>query len=288
MTRPIPAAGEAMSCSRRSLLSALPGLAAATAIPAVLDGPRTASAASDHPAASVRIQENPDLLRAYDRLLAARAEAAAAEDALEWLADEWKHLWPLAPEELLRGANAQYEVNWKPSAERDIIGRYLVRDTSVLTTRMSRAHRQESPQTCFSVLNSSEALETLDDWKRHVPKGRTEKSLASNRAFKEKAIEEFERKLALAEKYEAETDHLRRIAGVDDARNRVATARGNLHRAEHDVSLIPAFALEGLRIKAEAIKASDIPDTLLAHDSPLGNMARILQSILDVAERTSA
>ncbi len=286
MTRPIPAGGEAMPCSRRSLLSALPGLAAASAIPAVLHGPRTASAASDHPAASVSIQENPDLLRAYDEFLAARAEAAAAEDALEWLADEWKHLWPLAPEELLLGANAQYHSS-KDSAERDIIGRYLIRDTSMLTTRMSRTHRQETPQTCFAVLSSSQAMETLDGWKRHIPKGRTEKSLASNRAFMEKAIETFERKLALAEKYEAETDSLRRAAGVDDAKNRVAATRGKLHRAEHEVSLIPAFTLEGLRIKAEAIR-SDIPDVLLAHNSPLGCLSRIIQSILDVAGRTSA
>ncbi|MFX7329178.1 hypothetical protein ABTI69_20540, partial [Acinetobacter baumannii] len=41
--------------------------------------------------------ENPELIAAYERFVAARAERAAAEDALEWLADEWRHLWPLAP-----------------------------------------------------------------------------------------------------------------------------------------------------------------------------------------------
>lgn len=68
--------------------------------------------------------ENPDLLQAHERMIAARTELADAKSALEWIADEWRHLWPLAPEELLGGANAGFS---DTTAERDIVGNRVAR-----------------------------------------------------------------------------------------------------------------------------------------------------------------
>ncbi|MDX3930301.1 MAG: hypothetical protein QHC90_31575, partial [Shinella sp.] len=173
------------------------------------------AAAAAIPPAAVEVaasgmQENPELLAAYKRFKAARAEVAAAKDALEWLVDEWRHRWPLAPEELLCCANAHvFGGTAHENAERDIAGNFLIRDTSSLTKRFTREMRQKTPETCFSIVSAKEAEERLAEWRQQTPAGRTEKALARNRAYRDDAIQRWQRKLELAREYEAETARLR-------------------------------------------------------------------------------
>ncbi len=89
-----------MKTTRRTFL----GGVAAASIPVNVSVATTTDQAS---AATSKLKaENRDLLVAFKRLQSAQRELWDAEDALVWIADEWRHLWPLAPEELLGIANA--------------------------------------------------------------------------------------------------------------------------------------------------------------------------------------
>lgn len=226
-------------------------------------------------------KENPDLLRAYEALLAARAEQEDAKEALEWLADEWRHVWPLAPEELLRSANAD-KYGHRDNAERDIAGRFLKRDTSALTTRFSRKSRERPPVTCFSILTAEEASETIEIWTRQSPKGRTEKALERNRANRARIISEYQHKLALALDYEEETARLREASGVEQVKQRIAAANTNLRKVCGDISNIPARTQTGLHIKAEALNIDRVYDDFLTETGLFGEVARFIQSVRDL------
>ena len=161
--------------SRRALLM---GLAAASTAAAVVVAPDAHGAvvAQAHGISGDQA-ENPELISAYDKFCDACAELKEAQDTLEWLADEWRHQWPLAPEELLLGANAQ-DGRYTMPAERDIIGRYLVRDTSDLTKRLAPKFRRENWKTCFVIRTANEERQRLERLRRSTPTGRTEKALA--------------------------------------------------------------------------------------------------------------
>lgn len=262
--------------SRRSLLL---GMAAAS----VAVVPTPARAASD--SAATPVGENPELVAAYDRFKEAWAELKTAKANLDWLADEWRHRWPLAPEEILLNANAQNDFHVPAGAETDIVGRRLLRDTSTLTKRLSRDFRGKARQTCFTLRTSEKAREMRDRWERTVPKGRTEKSLARNRAFREEAIRECTRDLALAEQYEAETARLRAESGVAMVLQRVKDADRKLNATAAEVSFLPALTLEGVGMKATAasIGAHDLIKLVVLEDkSPLGQIARLVGSVLQV------
>ncbi|TBH34685.1 hypothetical protein ELG66_01500 [Rhizobium leguminosarum] len=266
--------------SRRSLLL---GMAAASTAAAVAVAPTPARSASDSVAAPMG--ESPELVAAYDRFSEACAELKTAKANLDWLADEWRHRWPLAPEELLLNANADDNRHSTAGAERDIIGRFLLRDTSTVTKRLSREFREKTRQTCFTLLTSEKARELLDRWERHAPKGRTEKSLARNLAFREEAIKDCTRDIALAEQYEAETARLRAESGAAQALQRVKDADRKLNAAAAEVSFLPALTLEGVGMKATAasIGAHDLIRLVVLEDkSPLGQIARLVGSVLQV------
>ncbi|EJC66115.1 hypothetical protein Rleg5DRAFT_1822 [Rhizobium leguminosarum bv. viciae WSM1455] len=281
----IPAIAEGMpNATRRALLW---GLAAASTAAAVAVAPdahganvvRAPSLASDQ-------AENPELISAYDKFYDACAELNEAQDALEWLADEWRHQWPLAPEELLLNANAQ-DNRQSTAAERDIIGRFLLRDTSTVTKRLSREFREKTRQTCFTLLTSEKARELLDRWERHAPKGRTEKSLARNLAFREEAIKECTRDIALAERYEAQTARLRTISGVDAAQARARDASTRMRKAADEVSRCDARTMAGLGMRADAltVTASDLMKLTESDGTPLGQLTRLVKSVVEVAGR---
>lgn len=265
--------------SRRSLLL---GMAAASAAVAV--APTPARPASESAAAPMG--ENPELVAAYDRFSEACTELKTAKANLDWLADEWRHRWPLAPEELLLNANADDKRHSTAGAERDIIGRFLLRDTSTVTKRLSREFREKTRQACFTLLTSEKAREQLDRWERHAPKGRTAKSLARNLAFREEAIKDCTRDIALAEQYEAETARLRKASGADVALQRVKDADRKLNSAAAAVSFLPALTLEGVGMKATAagIGAHEMIKLVSEDKSPLGQLARLAGSVLQVTK----
>lgn len=267
--------------SRRALLL---GLAAASTVAAVAVAPEARGEETTITAPAPA--ENPELVAAYDNFQAACIELKTAVNDLEWLADEYRHRWPLAPEELLLNANAQENRFSTVVAERDIIGRFLLRDTSVLTKRLARNFRESTPETCFTLLATEKAREMLKRWEQHVPTGRTEKSLARNRAFREEAIRDCERDLALAARYEAETSRLRKEAGADVALKRVKDADEKVNAAAAEVSFLPALTLEGLRMKASAanVGASELKRLVSEDSTPLGQLARLVTSVLQLTK----
>ncbi|CDN96055.1 hypothetical protein [Agrobacterium tumefaciens] len=272
-----------MKTTRRTFL----GGAAAASLPVTAGTCVAVTAIQAEAATSAPVAENSDLLAAYARLQDAQAELHAAQDALEWIADEWRHLWPLAPEELLLGAHAGY---WGRSdgAERDIVGRLLVRDTSALCKRFSKRQRQETPTACFFVMASDDVEETLEALRNRKPGGKSEKTLAKSRADLEAAIDRFEHKLVLAQEYETSTAMLREAAGVDAAKRRINDAETSVAVISSEISKLPAFTHEGLVIKADAIRASGIFEALRRSEGVLPEMARFIEQVIAMGGRTSA
>ncbi|MDK4726406.1 hypothetical protein [Rhizobium phaseoli] len=273
--------------SRRALLL---GFTAASAITVVAVAPNAQGAVvSPELGISGDQAENPELITAYERFYEACAELKDAKDRLEWLADEWRHQWPLAPEELLLGANAQ-DGRYILPAERDIIGRYLVRDTSDLTKRLAPKFRRENRKTCFVLRTADEERDLLKRWVQSKPTGRTEKALERNRAYKIKAIQECELRIQLAEQYEAETARLREVSGADAARQSVRDADARLRKAADDVSKCEARTLIGLGMKADAltVTAGELLKLTKSDATPLGQLSRFVTSVAEVAGRASA
>ncbi|MGO7836934.1 hypothetical protein [Rhizobium johnstonii] len=281
-------AGEALaielpSMSRRKLLLGM-GAASAAAVAIAPD----AYGAAVGQGFSGDQAENPELIVAYQKFNDACAQLEEARNSLEWLADEWRHQWPLAPEELLHGANAQDGRGTMP-AERDIVGRYLIRDTSELTKRLAPKFRRETRNTCFAICTANEERKLLQRWKKSTPTGRTEKALARNRAYRVKAIRECELRIHLADQYEAETARLRLVSGADAARLRVRGADILLQKAADEVSKCQACTVAGLRMKADAltVTAGALMKITKSDDSPLGQIARFIESVAEVAGRAS-
>lgn len=280
-------AAELPTMSRRKLLL---GMAAASTAAAVAVAPHAHGAVVGNTYnVSVDQAENLELISAYDAFDVARAELKEAQDSLEWLADEWRHQWPLAPEELLLGANAQ-DGRYILPAERDIIGRYLVRDTSDLTTRLAPKFRRENRKTCFVIRTANEERGHLKRWVQSKPTGRTEKALERNRAYRIKAIQECQLRIQLAEQYEAETARLRRVSGADAARQNESDAYARLQKAADDVSQCEARTIVGLGMKADAlmVTASELMKIPKSDSSPLAQLARFVTSVAEVAGRASA
>jgi hypothetical protein len=256
-----------MKTTRRTFIA---GLAAAS-VPA---GTVVAVNATQAAAAYQSAQENPELIASYDRFLAARDEVTAAKDALEWLVDEWRHRWPMAPEEILGFANAD---NYTAGAERDIAGRILKRDTS------------DFRSACFTVNEPDWFQYIVDKWEKPRT-GRTEKALVRNRAHQAKVLAEYRHKLKLSEEYFTETARLRAASGVDKIKQRVKAAEAVLTKACTDVSHEPAYTTEGLRLKAEALHAQDDGLAIYMRDKggALGGMARFIEATLSVVGMTPA
>lgn len=231
-------------------------------------------------------QENPDLLAAYDRFLASRDEVVAANDALEWLVDEWRHLWPPAPIEILGFANAD---EYTETAERDIAGHIRERDTAELRRKFTAEWLEKHPRACFSVNPPEWLQETIKAWEKPRT-GKTEKALARNLAQQSKVLSEYRQKHRLSEEYHAETARLREASGVEQVKRRIETAEAELDRACTDVSYEPARTIHGLRLKAEVLQVQDdgMAIYMRGKGGSLGGMARFIDSALDVIGRASA
>lgn len=233
--------------NRRTMLRGLAAATAATAAP-VAAVAATSIVPVDGP------HESPELVAAYRELIASIAERKAATDALDWLAAEYRHLWPLAPEELLSGANA-HRHDCRNLAERDIAGRYIMRDVATMTKTVSRRFREANVSTCFSVDTSDQIAEWLERWRANTPKGRTVTALARATERRRDMINKLEGKLALAKRYEAETDKLIKAAGALAKRDREAQADRRFILAVYTIERIPALTMAGVWMKADAKRA---------------------------------
>lgn len=273
-----------MKTTRRTFL----GGVAAASIPATAGVCVAVTAIQTEAAAPAAIAENPKLLDAFERLTTAQAALAEAESALEWIADEWRHRWPLAPEALLGLGNADRGYGSHDDAERDIIGRYLRRDTSTLTDRLSARMRRANPTLCFSV----PTVETIEEKIRGVQKwknrGRTEATREKQRIHAARLIEKFKSDIELSRKYYAETDRLRKAAGVAEAKARIDRAKRAYFLASSEVSHLPAFGPEGRKIKLAALVGSGFMEDFCRTPGIIGEMARFIQLEYDVQRGISA
>lgn len=269
-----------MKTTRRTFIG---GIAAAS-VPTV-----SVAAVAVKPAALEEVPENPGLLKAYQRFLDARSEQVAAKDALEWLVDEWRHRWPLAPEEILGGANADGRFGSAPdNAERDIAGRFVFRDTAPLTTRLTRKMRGRNPRLCFSIETPEQIQAGIDRWQTPRP-GRTAASIARNLVEQQRILAKYRAALPLSRAYHAETERLRKASGVAQVTHRIKVAETAFDRACRDVSHEKAYTFEGLRMKAEVLQVHDngLAIHLLPKGGAIGGMARFIEATLDVIGRAS-
>lgn len=269
------------SITRRNLLKQSPAALAVAAIPA--------SAAVAALPTEASPSENIDLIYAFQRFKEARDELAAAKDALEWLIDEWRHRWPLAPEEILGGANADGRFGSAPdNAERDIAGRFVFRDTAPLTTRLTRKMRGRNPRLCFSIETPEQIQAGIDRWQTPRP-GRTAASIARNLVEQQRILAKYRAALPLSRAYHAETERLRKASGVAQVTHRIKVAETAFDRACRDVSHEKAYTFEGLRMKAEVLQVHDngLAIHLLPKGGAIGGMARFIEATLDVIGRAS-
>lgn len=246
----------------------------------------TSSASSLSETSTMPAAHNHALALAYQRLLDAKAEVAAAEDALEWLADEWRHRWPLAPEEILDGASP---TNRDANVERDIVGRCIVRETSSLTKRLSRRTREDNPRLFFSLRTTEDVEDMLQRWRCSKCKGKTEKGSARLAAQRLKYIAQLEREYELALTYETETSRLRELSGVQRYHRRLDAAKSRLAEARRAVFAAPAETPSDLLIKSAALDQEMV--SLIkspVFDGPFGDVGRFLSEVIDVVGRLGA
>lgn len=266
-----------MKTTRRKFL----GGVAAASIPVNAGAGVAVTAIQADSAAPVIKAENPDLLNAFERLKAADAEVIEARSALEWIADEWRHRWPLAPECILGGANAD-RYGDSGDAERDIIGRFIRRDTSVLLDRVSAKWRREHPRLCFFVDTVEDLEERIQGVRNRKPRGRTEETRKKYKAEDQALLNRYVMQVEVAREYHAETARLRKVAGVDQAKARIKAAEAAYRRASNDVSRIPAFGPDGIKIKLAAMESTGYREHFSDAPGIVGDMARLIQQLIDM------
>lgn len=283
MPKTVPTAGDAMpKTTRRAFLAG----AAASSLPVAAGTCVAATAIKAESAAPTGTAENPDLYEAYKRLRAATDELVEAFDDLKWISDEWRHRWPLAPEELLgvAGADLGYGRN---NPERDILGDFIYRDCASLTKRLDVSFRNQNRKACFSIITVEDAEYWLDHFQKRKPKGRTPQSIAKSKEKIERSVAKYANCIELASVYEAETARLRQAAGVDAARERIKNAESRLSNIGNGISKLPAFTQDGLLIKALALKASGFFGSVRS-DGVLMEIARLIDQIIAIGWRASA
>ncbi|MER8531709.1 hypothetical protein NKH61_10515 [Mesorhizobium sp. M1005] len=212
----VGAAAEGMPAAinrRRMLL----GLAAASTAAAAVTATSVAGCAP---------VENPELVRLGNQLPDATAEYLAAREAIEWIAAEWKHRWPVAPDEITL-PRGDYT-----NGERDIAGRFLKRPGE-------------------EQVRSVRSVENLTALSEHRPL----RSNASDavRARHAAWLSRRQRELELGKAYHAETARLRDVSGMEVAKDRVAAAERSLSDLVTAIMAQPGMTMKGLLIKAQAI-----------------------------------
>lgn len=210
------AAAEGMpEINRRRMLL---GLAAASTAAAAITA---ASAAGCAPV------ENPELVRLGNHLPEAAAEYRVALEEIEWIAAEWKHRWPLAPDEITWPRGDYLD------GERDIAGRLLKRP-------------------------GEERVRGIRDVKHLAAMVATDRPLRHNasdamRARRAKWLATAKRELKIGKLYKVQTTRLRKVSGMDLAKARAAAAKKSLSDLVTTIMEQPGTTMEGMLIKAQAI-----------------------------------
>ena len=235
--------------NRRTALARMAAAPAALAVGAV-------PALAEHASENISIAA-PDVSLAalIERHRAAVADLKAAKDAVQWIVDEYRHLWPLAPEEILLFPYAEWRVGKGPVVETDISGRPLMRETAPLTSRLSREYRGENKKACFSLLTPNEIAESLAHWEGRRPRARTEKGRIKEAKLRAKYMAQHGRALPLARDYFAVTEGLRTASGVEAAKQRVSRCQAATEKLGEEIARYPVTTFDDLLAKANAVAA---------------------------------
>jgi hypothetical protein len=264
--------------TRRSLLAALGASAAAVA------APTNEAAAALAPLNALAQAESPALAAAYGALLEAHAKHLDAKNALEWLADEWKHRWPLAPVQILGLPNAdRYHLD-DSKAERDLIWRYIYRDNAEMRDRVSTEFIAKTPKTCWSVQTADELAKLAEFWDGAKVRGKSDASRAKSAAYNAKQAQKAREAIPLAIEYERQTAEVSRLSGVNAYHCRLAETRDEMRRAANHLYSIPVTTARGIQIKAEALKITNPEVFQLTEIGGLGPLLRIAQDAIALNE----
>ncbi|RWP56501.1 hypothetical protein [Mesorhizobium sp.] len=235
---------------RRMLLGlAVASTAAATAV-------TVASAAGCAPV------ENPELIRVGNRLSDASAQYLAALKEIEWIAAEWKHRWPLAPDEITMPRG--YYID----GERDIAGRLLKRPG-------------EEHVRCIRDVRNLAAIVATDRPLRH-------NASEAMRARRAHWLARAKRELKIGKLYQVQTARLRKTSGMDLAKARAAAAKKSLSDLVTAIMEQPGTTMEGMLIKAQAVTTFN---KAMARKYPLeGELwaAQLAASVLQLASEGDA
>ena len=261
MSRQTVPAGEGVAVEaidRRKALTAIGAISAVAASGAAFSVSRAHAAEMPETASTSQAVAIPaempsaELVELHKRFEAARTERIAAIEARDWIKDEWRHVWPLAPEEILGMANADFGRK-TDDAERDIAGDYLYRETAPLTEHLSVKFREENETTCFFVDTVKELTDQIKELMKRPATGRTPKSLARNEKIRAEYIAYLESKIEPARAYEAETKRIREASGIEAAKQRVKAAETAFDETAGAMMDADPANLADLRLMAAAI-----------------------------------
>lgn len=281
--RMFPAAAEGMpNFSRRIFLH---GMGSAAAVAGVVAAPAVADAAIPAQA------ENPELLRLHEQLTAQLAERAAAEADIARIADEWRDRWPLAPEDLLGIAikaeeRAYDDGMWR--AERNIAGRVLFRNPTTFSRRTVRRYRADvlTGPVAFYIEKTDHIEKILRDWENTPPRGRSPAALARNTKWRAGVISDRQNRLRLARQYDAETENVLDVSGMNAAKKRLSRADDVVCVTRELLSRELAWTHSGLSLKAQVMcdelgENGSRPSADAFAGTPLGRLYRLVHQMVD-------
>jgi hypothetical protein len=171
---------------------------------------------------------SPDIEAAFNSVTDARRKLVAAKDARDWLADEWRHLWPRAPESM------RWHEFMSGTVEMDIVDRSFLGEDGHAIKIKSRKEVAES--------------------KAWAEGGRVPRANASAKVKErhEKWLRERRAEVAKMEAYLDETERLREISGSRAILARIKEAERELDRSISALMAVPVANLADLRVKARA------------------------------------
>lgn len=231
-----------MSITRRQFIQTTAAVSIGAAAPVI--------AAPNAEQSTAVPEASPDLREAYDQWRAAFIDLTNAKSDMEWLVDEWRHHWPLAPEPIVQRINLS---TGDPDAERDLSGKLLQRDIADFGGRFAKFAKDNHGKANFCIRSAADLEDSLAEAKARVVKGRTPRALENNRKYLARYVAGLEEQLQHARSYEAAIERVREESGVGAARRKIEAARRRVSDASEIVAGLPAVNAADLQLKAEVI-----------------------------------